>query len=135
MKIGCYYAGAFFFVAVVVAALLGKARSPEALLLGNWKELAWEYEKDKTTPVMHRGERWKFLPGQQLLLLRKDGSEKAHWHLAGRANVLLLRYGSGITELYNVTEFTPDRLVLNFATDIQARGVAKLTFARMASVP
>ncbi|MBX3720457.1 MAG: hypothetical protein KF713_01335 [Turneriella sp.] len=131
MKIAFWYAGGGALVTGTVLALLTTAGSPESLLLGHWKELAWEYEQDEQTPLVHRAEGWHFLPGQQLLLQRKGSIEKVRWRLAGRSNVLLLRYASGVTEHYNVTELRADKLVLNFETDIQARGVAKLTFTRL----
>lgn len=131
MRIGFWYAGVAALVITAAIALLATTRSPESLLLGHWKELAWEYEKDEKTPLIHRAEGWHFLPGQQLLLQRKESVEKVRWRLAGRSNVLLLRYASGVTEHYNVTELRQNKLVLNFETDIQARGVAKLTFSRV----
>lgn len=127
----------------LVAGLLAISPSPESLLMGRWKEVSWEYEMKGSGPevrerlgktlLLHQTEFWEFTPGNKLTLFRKGKSDTVHWRMAGRSNALALTHAAGVTEHYNITRLTPDRLELNFETDIQARGIAKLTFERMAS--
>ena len=122
--------------------------SPETIILGKWKELKWEYEKvnkinGKDKPeaeemksqhteklVIHEAEVWQFLPDKKLKLIGKNREEIVEWHIKGRGNILELRHSSSVIEHYNLTELTGDIMVLNFETDIQVRGIAKLTFER-----
>lgn len=142
MRIWTYYILTAALLGGIVAGLLAVSPSPESLLLGRWKEVSWEYEMKGSGPevrerlgktlVIHQTEFWEFAPGNRLTLFRKGASDSVHWRLAGRSNALALTHGGGITEHYQVTKLSRDTLELNFETDIQARGIAKLTFERMA---
>lgn len=121
---------------------------PEAVILGKWQESAWEYEKvdkidgkekpeahqirDQHTEnlVIHEAETWQFLPDKKLKLIGKNKEEIVEWHIKGRGNILELKHSSNMVEHYNLTELTPDKMVLNFESDIQVRGIAKLTFEK-----
>lgn len=127
--------------------------SPELLILGEWKELAWEYEKTGWADggrevasdmyisaqvkreaaknlIIHEAETWTFLPGGRLLLDKGTTKQEVNWHIKGRANVLELKYEDGASERYNLTEVANDRLVLNFELDAQIKGIAKLIFEK-----
>lgn len=147
------------YLSVLSACVLGftwmiNARpSPEQLILGEWKEMAWEYEKvnwadgdgEATSGksisaevkmeaaknlIIHEAETWSFLPEGKLLLDKGSVKRQVSWHIKGRANVLELKYENGAVERYDLTEVSNDRLVLNFELDSQIKGIAKLTFEK-----
>lgn len=143
------------FIVIVVSAMHGimeNVESPERKILGSWKELAWEYEKvyshaarnaiDRDTIsqtvkdqlgqhlVIHSAERWQFNPDGTLLLMGTDTAREVRWKLKGRGHILELEYDNRIVEHYNLTELNDNTMVLNFDSDIQVKGIAKLTFIK-----
>jgi hypothetical protein len=142
------YIGMFSSVLLCFAILLSAARNPEALIVGEWKELSWEYEMvDKTelsaeiksslsgdtgeNLILHRAETWHFLPNGRLLLSTETEDMVLSWRLKGRGNILQLVYEDRSTEDYILSVLDGDTMCLNFDTDIQARGIARLTFEKV----
>lgn len=132
--------------------MINAVPSPEQVILGDWKEVAWEYERvnrrkgempaEHLIPetvraqiggnlIVHEAETWTFRPDGRLVL-SKDGEQQqlADWRIKGRGHILELRYKQGGIAHYNLTELTNDQLVLNFELDTQVKGVAKLTFEK-----
>lgn len=122
-------------------------------LTGMWTEQNWEYEapsainlKNSTsgvkpigasTPnylVVHQSEIWQFDKNGNLYIHSPQSIKEAKWSIKGRANVLVLYYPNGMREHYNISHISTDSLVLNFESQIQARGIAKLTFTRKSHV-
>lgn len=151
MKIWFKYVLFFSVGFFLFAALMGMSQSPEARIEGEWKELAWEYEKVNRNDtvksdftgvssyvkdiagldlVIHNAEKWKFCPDGKLILQGAGYTREIDWVLKGRGNVLELKYGNNI-EHYNLTELSDDKLVLNFDTNTNARGIARLTFEKI----
>lgn len=141
-------------VCILTAVSMGvfmSARNPEQLLLGNWKEEAWEYEMiggTKQHPddylshelkneicknlIIHRTEVWNFSDNHVLNLLDSNRHRKRlRWNLKGRGHVLELRNDSVGNESYQVQELSDDRLVLHFGFDLQVRGIVKMTFKKI----
>lgn len=142
-----------FFIACILTffVLISAAPVPEGLIQGEWKELKWEYEtfkkgnnvakESRLIPeevkqkigqhlVIHTAETWTFLPDHKLLLRKGNEIKTVEWIIKGRGNVLQLRYNENSVENYSITRLSDNMLQLNFDTDVQARGIAKLTFAR-----
>jgi hypothetical protein len=149
MKLWITYIAIFSLGLTSFVYVVKNAPSPETVILGEWQELAWEYEKvNKTTNdsdrykiisddvkhligqnlIIHEAESWVFLPNGRLRLTTKNGTKTVKWRIKGRGHVLVLKYDENISEIYNISELDEDKLVLNFEADIQARGIAKLTF-------
>jgi hypothetical protein len=152
MKTRLLYFGVCCLGLLCFIIMISAAPSPETLIIGNWKELSWEYEKvnksDSDTMAMkhipedvknsigqnlviHAAETWTFLPNRKLRLETPYGNKLVEWCLKGRGNVLQLKYDNNTLENYNITFLNNGALELNFETDIQARGIAKLTFERI----
>jgi hypothetical protein len=146
MRFGIGYIISFLLVGGLIITSLSLSQNPEKLLIGKWREVSWDYERkddnrlkeigpevrdrvDKTL-LIHNAERWEFLPDGTLFLWGKNGKLEARWRLGGRGNVLRLEHARNIVEHYNVTHLSADILILNFETNIQAKGVAKLTFGK-----
>jgi len=131
--------------------LIHQADSPESLVIGQWSEVAWEYEKtDKPLKdslskgyiteyvkfmtgqdlIIHEAESWEFMPDGTLRLRGENLDKTVRWRIKGRGHLLLLKYNDNEEEHYNITELSKDKLVLNFESDAQARGIAKLTFSK-----
>jgi hypothetical protein len=131
---------------------MSNAESPENLIRGEWRELSWEYEKvdlplnkgmdyAQIFPqlkqrisqdlIIHQAETWRFLPNGELILSDGEKEKKVKWRMKGRGHILQLIYDEDTFESYNLSELNDDTLVLNFESDIQARGIAKLTFERI----
>jgi hypothetical protein len=59
-----------------------------------------------------------------------DTAREVRWKLKGRGHILELEYDNRIVEHYNLTELNDNTMVLNFDSDIQVKGIAKLTFIK-----
>ncbi|MGV3697790.1 hypothetical protein [Flavobacterium sp.] len=151
MKIWIRYFGFFGLGFFLFTTLISMSQSPEMLIEGEWKELAWEYEKvnrndtvksDYITVssyvkdvagldlIIHKAEKWKFCPDGKLILEGKGYSKEIGWTIKGRGNMLELKYDNNI-ERYSLTELSDDKLVLNFDTNTNTRGIARLTFQKI----
>lgn len=151
MKIWIKYTVAFGLGLMLFLSLISMANNPETKIEGQWEELSWKYEKadwdhinkfgnenlsDKIKNmvsqnlVIHKTEKWKFLPDGKLLLEGKGYSKIISWAIKGRGNILELKYGNNV-EHYSLSELSADKLILNFNTDAQTRGIARLTFKKI----
>lgn len=130
--------------------VMDSVQSPEHQILGTWSERSWEYEKAYSHAtrkaihrdtisqsvrdqlgkhlVIHSAETWKFNADGTLLLHGADTTKEVKWKLKGRGHILELEYADSVIEHYNLTELNDSKMVLNFDSDIQVRGIAKLTF-------
>ncbi len=146
----------WLYAAVIMAGLLSVAmlrmhsQHPARLIEGEWKELQWEYEQVNRADtenahfkrigeevkaligeklVIHKSEVWRFLPGGQLQLEGQQGHKTINWKLSGRGHILELKH-RGAKESYNVVTLNDSLLVIHFDTDLEVRGIAKLTFIK-----
>lgn len=152
-KVGATYVGIMLTTFIGLFLLLTSASSPDDLLPGTWQEVSWEYEKvDKNQDsdslsgkeisnnvkqlisqdlIVHRAEQWEFLPGGALSLTGKNTpAVPIHWKLKGRGHILVLHYDDRTEESYTMVQLDENKMVLHFYTEIQARGIAKITFTR-----
>ncbi len=129
--------------------MISAAPNPETVILGEWKELAWEYEisehpivdstlgivnlssDNEECTIFHKAEKWQFLPNGQLKLFSSSLNETVNWSIKGRGNILQLKHKNGTTESYNLTNLDATNMILNFESDVHARGIAKLTFEKL----
>ncbi|WP_247233157.1 hypothetical protein [Telluribacter sp. SYSU D00476] len=154
-RIGTYYAGFFLTAGLIFLLLVTSASSPNQMLAGTWEEVAWEYEKvDRSRDgdslsskvisedvkhliaqdlIVHRAEKWQFWPDGTLSLMAEGNKpiKRLNWRLKGRGHILLLHYNNEIEESYNIVKLTQDELTLHFYTEMQARGIAKITFKKV----
>ncbi len=128
--------------------------SPEEYIIGEWKELKWEYEKvDKAQNdsanykhisddvkdligqnlIIHKAETWVFLPGRKVKLIGEDTTKTVQWRITGRGHILQFKHENGELENYALSQLNENEMVLNFEADIEARGIAKLTFRKIKS--
>jgi hypothetical protein len=156
MKILKLYAGVIITIVLFLSLAMHHVESPEERIIGTWNEKSWEYEKVRRVEdlekirsrdtvsqavkdelgkhlIIHSAEVWEFLPGGTLLLRGPNATRRVTWTLKGRGHILELRYANNVTEHYNLTELSNDKMVLNFDSDIQVKGVAKLSFNKTAS--
>jgi hypothetical protein len=131
--------------------LINLSSSPERQILGEWEEMAWEYERVNMTGedtldrkaitddvkeligqdlVIHQAEKWIFLPNGKLKLISENEEKTIRWRLKGRGHILQLKYSNDTVENYSLTELDKNRMILNFESDVHARGIAKLTFEK-----
>lgn len=144
------YITLFIFIAVVYTMVKDNVQHPEHLIVGTWNERSWQYEKVNAPSdlkkihrdtiaqsvkdqlgrhlVIHSAETWQFKQDGSLLLHGADTTKRVKWKLKGRGHILELEYADKVIEHYNLTELTPSRMALNFDSDIQVKGIAKLTF-------
>ena len=139
------------FALIGLTAFLRTAVNPEKTIVGEWKEMDWEYEKtDKFLGssgigksisdlekaeiakdlVIHQAETWTFEPNGNLKLKNEKNAKSVKWVLKGRGHILQLKYDKGTTENYFLTHLDDHRMVLNLELDNQARGIAKLVFTK-----
>lgn len=151
MKIILKYITFPLVILLSLTVMTGMAENPEKKLEGSWKECIWEYEKvDKNDTInsdfkflsgyvkqiasqnliIHKAEKWIFLPNQKLILKGEKSTKEITWSIKGRGNILELKYDNNNIEHYNLTELSNDKLVLNFNTDTELRGIARLTFEK-----
>lgn len=129
-----------------ILLMAANANTSQDQLVGEWLEQQWQYEQASEQPnsfgsanleetinnqlVWHRSEAWTFSAKGDLYMKSSDTTTIAHWCLKGRANVLVITYPDGQQEQYNLSRVSTDSLVLHFESQIQARGIAKLTFTK-----
>ena len=146
-KIGYLYGLLFIVCSVIVFLVLLKANNPNKDIIGTWEEVAWKYEKmpNKLTAVLnkenkkditeklmiHKAENWKFLSDGTIILSDEHGDKKIlKWTLKGRGHILKLTEENINNEYYNLYHVGKNKMVLHFRTDLQAKGIVKLTFKR-----
>ncbi|MEA1785684.1 hypothetical protein U1E44_06255 [Arenibacter sp. GZD96] len=153
--IGFYYLFISAMLVLAVSFLALKSISPDERILGLWEEVAWEYEKvDKIESenkpftkqisegikqeiieslIIHQAETWNFLPDGTLNLSGKDNNEAVplEWNLKGRGHVLKLKHADKKTEHYTLQRINNDEMVLYFNSDINAKGIVKMTFRKI----
>lgn len=151
MKIWIKYIAFFSFGIIGIATLLCLSDNPEKAIEGEWNELAWEYEKVENKDslladyqgisnyvketigqdlIIHKAEKWQFLPNGILLLKGENYTKEVNWSMKGRGNILEIKYDNTSVEHYNLTELSKEKLILNFDTDTHTRGIARLTFEK-----
>ncbi len=151
---GLAYGGALVSFLCLFLVLMSNASSPDQQILGTWQEVSWEYEKvdregyEPLQPgaaitdtmrgliardrIIHKAETWQFRPDGTLFLSGKpEQGRAAQWALKGRGHVLFMHYNQRNEESYDITKLTQDELILNFHTDMQVRGIAKITFKKI----
>lgn len=129
-------------------------KSPEDLLVGNWTEDSWKYERvgsineldtycnDSLSNnmkehlgkdlLLHTNETWDFLPNGELHV-HVPGEEKhiLYWRLKGKGDMLVIKdENKNPLEHYKVTHLSKDSLLLGFELDIQMKGLASMTFKK-----
>jgi len=149
MKIITTYTVVFLVIVATIFTLMSFSQSPEKKIVGQWNEKSWEYErvnkvgdtnsKEITDDIkkiigqhllIHEAETWQFLPNGKLLLKSGSTERLVDWKIKGRGHILQLKYDDNVVENYNLTELDNNTMILNFDSEIQARGIAKLTFEK-----
>ncbi len=148
MKLWLIYIAVFALGLTGFTVMISSSSSPEKLILGPWEEKIWKYEEgsaigadiaaaSKTIQTnsqpafsLHEAENWEFLPGGRLRLTVNDKVQQLTWTIKGRGHVLQIKYAPGHVENYQLTELSKDKMVLDAESDVQARGIARLTFER-----
>ncbi|WP_192085777.1 hypothetical protein [Algoriphagus sp. Y33] len=153
MKPKLMYPISFTLLIGVYFTLLSFLESPETNIIGEWKEVSWEYEKMDTLGfksdrfdymltdhikgqisknlIIHEAEIWKFVSDETLEMKGNNSSKSLHWTLKGRGNILQLNGEKNIIEHYQIQELSSDKMVLFFNFDMQVRGIVKMTFERI----
>lgn len=127
-----------------------KEQSTETLILGDWKEVSWKYEKVNhdnkiafdindyqkeeicKNLIIHEAETWRFSPNKKLEFLENGKiKEDLKWNIKGRGHVLELKHQNSIIEDYQVVDVTRDELIVQFNFDLQIRGIVRMTFKRI----
>lgn len=152
MKLALIYLSAFALFISLVAFSINWGNNPENLLIGEWEEIGWEYEKIDPSPetytisigaidqqqkseisqnlVIHKAEKWQFRPTGEIKLIKQNGTmESLEWRIKGRGNILKLIYGSK-NEHYQIQKLNPKLMEIHFNSDLQARGIVKMTFQK-----
>jgi hypothetical protein len=151
MKTGFIYTSVFAMVLSLYFTLISFQSSPESSILGEWREVSWEYEKVESLPdtgfdyhltdhiksqlaeslIVHEGEVWRFASDERLEMTGESPTKSLQWKLKGRGNILQIQGDGSATEYYHIQELSSDRMVLHFNFDMQIRGIVKMTFERI----
>jgi hypothetical protein len=127
---------------IIIALLtLGfKGNNPESIIIGQWEEKDWAYEKldDKSLLDLgignfkkHEAETWVFKADNTVEFTKGDELiASAEWHIKGRGHILKIDHNDGTEELFDIKELNDGELVLNFDIGMETRGIAKLIFAK-----
>lgn len=140
----------FFSIFLILGSLaIGNNKSPEELIIGKWKEVAWEYEKvtdgskdelemnedyrDEIYKnlIIHKAEIWEFKKNGKLFLHSDKKNEDLRWSIKGRGHILELKHIDNRKEDFQIEEISKDKLVLYFYFDLQLRGIIKITFEKI----
>ncbi|MBL7964119.1 MAG: hypothetical protein JNM31_09795 [Flavobacteriales bacterium] len=144
---------ALLLAGLPVILVLSGAAHPEQRIAGAWEEVLWTYEKadpaaDGVGPgtwfdehlrhevskdlLIHESENWRFLPdGTVELDKRNRTTERLRWKLKGRGHILELVYDDDRQESYQIRSLTDEELVLQFNSDLVARGIVKIVFKKV----
>lgn len=131
----------FGLIIIVALLTLGfKVNNPEAIIIGQWEEKDWAYEKldDKSLLELgienfkkHEAETWVFKENNTVEFNKGDRLiALAEWHIKGRGHILKIDHSDGTEELFDIKELNDSELVLNFDIGMETRGIAKLIFAK-----
>lgn len=151
MRIVLIYLFSFSTVILLFYFLVHGRVSPDNQILGEWKEVRWEYEKVDNNErverykhlseyvestmgqhlIIHQAETWKFMEDGKLKLSGQHMEEIVEWRIKGRGHILELRHQNKEVEYYDLTRLDDNTMVLNFDSDMQVRGIAKLTFEKI----
>ncbi|NVK84820.1 MAG: hypothetical protein HWE21_10900 [Cytophagia bacterium] len=152
MKIALIYISSLLLMVATVAFTMNWAESPNNLLIGEWEELSWQYEKIDPHPenksisigtideyqkaeisqelIIHEAERWEFSPSGEIRLHKQNGTvESLWWRIKGRGHILKLIHGT-VNEHYQIQKLTANLLEIHFNSDLQTRGIVKMTFRK-----
>lgn len=134
-------------------------KSPEDLLIGEWSEHVWKYErvaspeqkkgicKDSLSTslkeylgkslFLHEQETWTFHPDGKLYISAPGkSSKKLYWRLKGKGDMLVIKdENKQPMEHYKVTYIDKGSLSLSFELDIQIKGLASMTFKKCCLSP
>lgn len=129
-------------------------KSPEDILVGNWSESSWKYERVASPEhkkgacedslssslkeylgkslFLHENETWSFLQNGELHISSPDQTPKIlHWRLKGKGDMLVIKdENMNPMEHYKITHINKDSLSLSFELDIQVKGLASMTFKK-----
>ncbi len=143
------YIMVFGFGFASVSLLFSGKSSPESKIVGEWRELTWNYEmlNDASANDMqiqgavaeelgedmlvHKAETWHFYPDGTLKLKSKSCEKVLEWHLKGRGNVLQITFDGNKTENYLLSELSNTQMNLDYESAVQVKGIAKLSFQRL----
>lgn len=155
MRVVLVYIGIIALLTSGVISLMANDISPDNKLLGEWKEVSWEFEKlDETGDqefwgisksitdqlkkeisrelAFHEAETWEFYPDGKISLEGENGKRSSlFWRLKGRGHVLKLFGHADSIEHYQIQKLTADTMEIHFNTDLQARGIVKMTFKKI----
>lgn len=131
---------ALLTITALLVTLGFTARNPESVIVGNWEESDWSYEKIENESVYdlglkeikkHEAEKWVFSEDKQLEFYKENQKiADASWTIKGRGHILRIDHKDGSTELFDIKELNDDELILNFDIGMETRGIAKLVFSR-----
>ncbi|GGZ12948.1 hypothetical protein GCM10007049_00860 [Echinicola pacifica] len=153
MKIIAIYTIVALLIVGGIFSLLSSHHSPDERLVGRWREISWQYEKlDSPSTasdasifaisehikreisrdlVIHQAETWEILPHGQMQLHLQGGEIKAlDWRLKGRGHILKLMGKNRPLEHYQIQKLNGDSLEVHFNSDLQTRGIIKMTFVK-----
>lgn len=151
MKMWYIYIAFFLFSITGFLIMIGASTNPEKVILGEWNEVEWKYEKvDKpqqfqslvgpsenvkevvgNNRLIHTAEKWCFYPDGTLHLISANSEKIVKWRIKGRGHILQLKHKDKCIENYNIDVLNNQSLVLNFEADIEVRGIAKLAFNKI----
>lgn len=129
-------------------------KSPEDLIVGDWSEHSWKYERVATPKqkkdacndsfsvalkehlgkdlLLHENETWTFRPNGELHISSPVKKTRVlYWRLKGKGDMLVIKDKNKVPlEHYKVTYIDKSTLSLNFELDIQVKGLASMTFKK-----
>lgn len=146
-----------FFLAICIIGysfMRINLNSPEELIIGEWSESTWKYERagsiqqkkngctdSLSTSVkgllgkglmIHENETWSFFPNGELHVLSPNHEPQVfYWRLKGKGDMLVIKdKNKNPLEHYKITQINKESLSLSFELDIQVKGLASMTFKK-----
>lgn len=152
MKISLLYSIGFVIFVGIYFTVLSTQESPESSIIGEWREVSWEYEKIDSLAfgegfdymvtdrikndvskdlIIHEAEIWEFVDKETVEMKGENEAKSLNWRLKGRGNILQLNDRDNHEEHYLIQELSSDRMILHFNIDMQVRGIVKMTFEKV----
>lgn len=124
--------------------------SMEYFFIGEWLEVAWEFEQADdflvkklgfTNPAIdsdairyHKGERWRFKPQGKLEIIDENNKiQYANWYLKGRGNILVVT-DNNRTEYFDIRKKLDGEIEMQYMSEMQVKENSKLVFKQINKV-
>lgn len=149
VKLNYWVIGVLLFVALFIVI---NVTSPEKMIVGDWEEVGWFFEKpdatiteDRFDDILHEEvrkkimddmkvlhvERWRFSEDGRLTTEPDSSHADLQWFIKGSGHILELRRDGKTLENFEIKRLDREELELHLMLDLQLKGVVRILLKRI----